>query len=34
MHAAQLAISAAIVRELVDEQFPDWRQLAVARRLP
>jgi aminoglycoside phosphotransferase (APT) family kinase protein len=29
MHADQLAVSAAMVRELVDEQFPRWRELNI-----
>jgi aminoglycoside phosphotransferase (APT) family kinase protein len=29
MHADQLIGSLSVVRELVDEQFPNWRQLAV-----
>ena len=29
MHAGQLAVSPAMVRELVDEQFPEWGQLAI-----
>jgi aminoglycoside phosphotransferase (APT) family kinase protein len=29
MHAGQLAVSTAMVRELVDEQFPDWGQWAI-----
>jgi aminoglycoside phosphotransferase (APT) family kinase protein len=29
MHAGQLRVSAATVRELVDEQFPGWRDLPV-----
>ena len=29
MHADQLAASPGMVRELVDEQFPGWRQLAI-----
>jgi aminoglycoside phosphotransferase (APT) family kinase protein len=29
MHAGQLTISAKTVRELVDEQFPRWRSLAI-----
>jgi aminoglycoside phosphotransferase (APT) family kinase protein len=29
MHADQLTVSPAMVRELVDEQFPGWRDLAV-----
>ena len=29
MHADQLTVSPGMVRELVDEQFPSWRNLAV-----
>lgn len=29
MHADQLAVSPGTVRELVDEQFPEWRDLPV-----
>ena len=29
MHADQLTVSLSVVRELVDEQFPSWRQLAI-----
>jgi aminoglycoside phosphotransferase (APT) family kinase protein len=29
MHAGQLAVSPVMVRELVDDQFPGWRHLAV-----
>jgi aminoglycoside phosphotransferase (APT) family kinase protein len=29
MHANQLAVSVAMVRELVDEQFPEWRGLPI-----
>jgi aminoglycoside phosphotransferase (APT) family kinase protein len=29
MHPNQLAVSAGMVRELVDEQFPQWRELPV-----
>ena len=29
MHANQLAVSLSVVRELVDEQFPGWRHLAI-----
>jgi aminoglycoside phosphotransferase (APT) family kinase protein len=29
MHAGQLAVSAGMVRALVDEQFPQWRSLPV-----
>ena len=29
MHAGQLAVSPGMVRELVDEQFPGWRDLPV-----
>jgi aminoglycoside phosphotransferase (APT) family kinase protein len=29
MHEGQLAVSPAIVRQLVDEQFPEWRMLPV-----
>jgi aminoglycoside phosphotransferase (APT) family kinase protein len=29
MHAGQLAVSSGMVRELVDEQFPSWRRLAI-----
>jgi aminoglycoside phosphotransferase (APT) family kinase protein len=29
MHANQLAVSVAMVRELVDEQFPEWRRLPI-----
>lgn len=29
MHAGQLAVSAQLVRELVDQQFPEWRALPV-----
>jgi aminoglycoside phosphotransferase (APT) family kinase protein len=29
MHDGQLAVSPGMVRELVDSQFPDWRDLAV-----
>lgn len=29
MHAGQLAVSAATVRALVDEQFPQWRALPI-----
>ena len=29
MHADQLTVSLSAVRELVDEQFPSWRQLAI-----
>lgn len=31
MHADQLAVSPGMVRELVDEQFPGWRQLAITK---
>lgn len=31
MHADQLAVSSGVVRALVDEQFPDWRQLAITK---
>jgi aminoglycoside phosphotransferase (APT) family kinase protein len=31
MHADQLAVSPEMVRELVDEQFPEWRGLPVKR---
>lgn len=31
MHADQLAVSSGMVRELVDAQFPGWRQLAIAK---
>jgi aminoglycoside phosphotransferase (APT) family kinase protein len=31
MHADQLAVSAGVVRELVTEQFPGWRQLAITK---
>jgi aminoglycoside phosphotransferase (APT) family kinase protein len=30
MHASQLTVSAEMVRELVDDQFPRWRGLAIA----
>jgi len=30
MHAGQLAISPGTVRELVDDQFPSWRSLAIS----
>ena len=30
MQADQLTVSLTVVRELVDEQFPSWRQLAKA----
>ena len=29
MHADQLTVSLSVVRELVDEQFPSWRHLAI-----
>jgi len=29
MHADQLTVSLSVARELVDEQFPGWRQLAI-----
>ena len=29
MHAGQLTVSPRTVRELVDEQFPRWRQLPI-----
>jgi aminoglycoside phosphotransferase (APT) family kinase protein len=29
MHADQLPVSLSVVRELVDEQFPSWRHLAI-----
>jgi hypothetical protein len=29
MHASQLTVSVETVRELVDEQFPEWRGLTV-----
>ena len=29
MHANQLTVSAETVRELVDEQFPEWRALPI-----
>jgi aminoglycoside phosphotransferase (APT) family kinase protein len=29
MHANQLVVSAQTVRTLVDEQFPEWRELPV-----
>jgi len=29
MHAGQLAVSPQMVRQLVDEQFPEWRRLPV-----
>jgi aminoglycoside phosphotransferase (APT) family kinase protein len=29
MHAGQLTVSAATVRTLVDEQFPQWRTLPI-----
>jgi aminoglycoside phosphotransferase (APT) family kinase protein len=29
MHAGQLNVDAGTVRELVDAQFPDWRDLPV-----
>lgn len=29
MHADQLSVSYKMVRELVDDQFPSWRQLAI-----
>jgi aminoglycoside phosphotransferase (APT) family kinase protein len=31
MHAQQLAVSSATVRALVDEQFPQWRDLPIKR---
>jgi aminoglycoside phosphotransferase (APT) family kinase protein len=31
MHADQLAVSSGMVRELVDAQFPGWRQLAITK---
>lgn len=31
MHADQLAVSPEMVRELVDEQFPEWRGLPIKR---
>lgn len=31
MHADQLTVSPQTVRELVDEQFPAWRELPVTR---
>ncbi len=31
MHADQLAVSPGVVRELVQEQFPGWRQLAITK---
>jgi aminoglycoside phosphotransferase (APT) family kinase protein len=31
MHADQLAISPDVVRELVEDQFPGWRQLAITK---
>jgi aminoglycoside phosphotransferase (APT) family kinase protein len=30
MHAAQLSVSHNMVRQLVDDQFPGWRHLAIA----
>lgn len=30
MHDGQLAVSPGMVRELVDQQFPRWRGLAIA----
>ena len=30
MHADQLSVSHNIVRELIDDQFPSWRYLAIA----
>ena len=29
MHAGQLKVDVATVRELVDQQFPQWRELQV-----
>lgn len=29
MHADQLAVSSGMVRTLVDEQFPGWREQAI-----
>lgn len=29
MHAGQLKVDVATVRELVDQQFPQWRELPV-----
>jgi aminoglycoside phosphotransferase (APT) family kinase protein len=29
MHANQLTVSVETVRELVDEQFPEWRALPI-----
>src|SRR5215471_13469981 len=29
MHAGQLVVSAVAVRQLVDEQFPQWRELPI-----
>jgi hypothetical protein len=31
MHPDELAIDDALVRRLVDEQFPEWRPLPLAR---
>lgn len=31
MHANQLTVSAETVRELVDEQFPEWQALPIRR---
>jgi aminoglycoside phosphotransferase (APT) family kinase protein len=31
MHADQLAVSSGMVRTLVDEQFPGWRELAITK---
>jgi len=29
MHAGQLSVSHRVVRELADDQFPSWRDLAI-----
>src|SRR5271155_3049426 len=29
MHVGQLAVSPQMVRELVDQQFPEWRRLPI-----
>jgi aminoglycoside phosphotransferase (APT) family kinase protein len=31
MHDGQLAVSSGMVRTLVDEQFPGWRELAITK---
>ena len=31
MHADEREISVALVRNLIDDQFPQWRELALTR---